>query len=641
MRKLLIIAALLPVVACADWVVRVNPAVASVASVAESNAWYTGKYASNPVMTTNYPAQEDAVYEPTVLYANNQWMMYFSSGTVSSSCWLATSPDTTNWTLPFNHPIVGSGYGGVTSSPPVASRNSVFLHTNGVFYMYTAEGTGGGPLKGIQLHTSTDGTNFTKYGNIMNPALSGWDDDLASADVWVETSPSGVETWKMIFDSLDTAVNTWQLGLAWAPAATGVWQKSASNPLASLRIGSGNAMYGHPSIHKIGEKYHMWLHCSKDSNIAQSFVYHAYSYDLTNWTYTTGVNAPVLGPTAAWEGSGNADQQLADVCVVERNGRTYMFYDHSDNNYLGTGRYHARIGASVYEGTVTQLVDTATNFYCQVVNVTTNVINKVPTGYAATGGDYTNDYTLSSVNYRAHTFTNSGTLVVAAGVAVDVLMVAGGGGGGFNLAAGGGGGGVIATSLTASAQSYSIVVGLGGAGGTSGLGTTGQASTAFGLVAVGGGGGGGNLAQNGGSGGSGGGGAGTGYAGGSSSAAGQGYAGGNGSTLSSGGGGGWASVGTNANNRTGGQGGAGGVSVLRDGTTAYYAGGGGGGTYTEADCFVGAGGIGGGGAGGKTTAGVSGGVSTGGGGGGGSNVGGAQAGGNGGSGIVIVRYVVN
>ena len=102
-----------------------------------------------------------------------------------------------------------------------------------------------------------------------------------------------------------------------------------------------------------------------------------------------------------------------------------------------------------------------------------------------TGGIITN-YTLLGTGYRAHMFTNNGTLIVTNGsVTCEYLVIAGGGGGaaingGAGSGAGGGGAGGYRSSVigersgsntTAEAalllvtNSYSVIVGGGGAGG--------------------------------------------------------------------------------------------------------------------------------------------------------------------------------
>jgi hypothetical protein len=158
-----------------------------------------------------------------------------------------------------------------------------------------------------------------------------------------------------------------------------------------------------------------------------------------------------------------------------------------------------------------------------------------------TGVTITN-ITANGINYRVHTFTSGGTLVVVGPqgiysladianmeIGVEFMILAGGGGGGgannFQCAGGGGGGGGIKTgTIGLSIGSYTVVVGTGGAGATSGTtvnGSNGGDSSAFGITANGGGGGGGSSSGatgNAGSSGGNGGGGGNGAAGGTSTA---------------------------------------------------------------------------------------------------------------------------
>ena len=250
----------------------------------------------------------------------------------------------------------------------------------------------------------------------------------------------------------------------------------------------------------------------------------------------------------------------------------------------------------------------------------------------------------NGATYKVHTFTSSGTFVVDDGAnrLMEYLIVAGGGGGaqagtGGAGNAGGGAGGMIVASGTISANSYSIVVGAGGA-----VNVNGTNSSFLSNTAIGGGRGGqqqpGNLPSSGGSGGGypGGGGSGTQTVMGAAGTAGQGNPGGPGwlqNALDGGGGGGGAgSMGGAGAQNFGGFGGPGREWPLGSGT--YYAGGGAGGSYNGP---LAPGGLGGGGHGGQLISAIPGiaGTANTGGGGGASLVGGA-----GGSGIVVIRYII-
>lgn len=275
----------------------------------------------------------------------------------------------------------------------------------------------------------------------------------------------------------------------------------------------------------------------------------------------------------------------------------------------------------------------------------------------ATGGAIYQDST-----YYYHVFGLTGTFTPLQSLSVDALVV--GGGGGASIGGGGAGGLRSGTSLSVTAQNYTVTVGSGGANvSTNAAGGNGTSSTFSTITSSGGGGGGGteSITKNGQAGGSGGGGGinstnsseqvsgGSGNLGNYTPV--EGYAGGSGRywglEFGGGGGGGASQVGVNVAPSSGvvstlGNGGDGssaysswgvatGVGQLISGTY-YLAGGGGGGGRSATP---GTGGAGGGGNGSVTTVGTNGTANTGGGG-GGANQGTTR--GNGGSGVVIVRY---
>jgi len=233
-------------------------------------------------------------------------------------------------------------------------------------------------------------------------------------------------------------------------------------------------------------------------------------------------------------------------------------------------------------------------------------------------------------------------------------VIGGGGGGGAGRGGGGGAGGLIYNNAfpVSSGQTYTVVVGVGGASAT-GIGNSGTNSTFYNITAIGGGGGGKSGGDGTGLTGGSGGGAGDDSSGSYSGGAGtgsQGFAGGMSNKLgakeSGGGGGGASAVGSPGIVGTGGTGGDGGdgLSYGISGTTTYYAGGGGAGSGYSTGALKGVGGLGGGGSGSQHSINVGsvavlGTINTGGGGGGGTYSDGIRTNGAaGGSGIVIIRY---
>jgi len=246
-------------------------------------------------------------------------------------------------------------------------------------------------------------------------------------------------------------------------------------------------------------------------------------------------------------------------------------------------------------------------------------------------------------DYCVHTFNSSSQLNVSKNINATILIVSGGGGGGGNQAGGGGGGGLNYTNVSLTAQNYTVIVGLGGTGGTDAVnnGWSGGNSSFGATINTTGGGGGGSYnggSKNGANGDSGGGGNGADTATtGGIGKAGQGYNGGNSTGNGGGGGGGAGETGGNGNAGTAGNGGTGFITSI-NGSSICYAGGGGGGVQSSGISAGSATCGGGNGAKGNTIAGASGINGTGGGGGGGSNTV-YDKGYSGGSGIVIVRYL--
>ena len=359
--------------------------------------------------------------------------------------------------------------------------------------------------------------------------------------------------------------------------------------------------------------------------------------------YNTDTSKIELYTGSAWELVGASDPLEVDTINAATTDGPIALGSELKLKQYTTVQIDALTGATegemVYDTTSSQIkVYDGTDFLAVVATA----------GVEASGGNSTQTYTDGGVEYKSHTFTSSGTFQVTsatAGSTVDVLLVAGGGAGGNDNAGGGGAGGMIVqTGLAVSQQNYSIVIGAGGARGSSSDGngsaaTSGDDTTGFGYTATGGGqGGSAGSANNAGNGGSGGGlqgaeqsgSAGTGING-------QGNNGGSSSGSGGGGGGGGAgAAGQSVTGTVGGTGGNGTNNSFETGSDIAYAGGGAGGNENGVNTNVSGGTGGGGNSLGNDGTAESGTDNKGGGGAGGTHSG--TLGGNGGSGIVVVRY---
>ena len=427
---------------------------------------------------------------------------------------------------------------------------------------------------------------------------------------------------------------------------------------------------------------------------------------LANSTITINGTAVALGasgtiPNIAWQSKVTSDGSTVTTMVAGRGyfvdnssaagivklplsasaGDTIAIKDYSSNfgtNGLTIQRNGHKIQGATADANLT--TNKASVFMVYVDSTKgwlfsneSNVSNLGPSYVEASGGTET-----TSGDFKIHTFTGDGNFVVSSvgnaqgSNTVTYLVVAGGGGGGGSGGGAGGGAGGYRTNhpqpsscgQPVCVQTYPVTVGAGGAhnGGPSAeaAGSTGSASSAFGISSAGGGGGGVRVCGpapcsegNGKNGGSGGGGA-QGRPVGSGNtppvSPPQGNNGGPGGGNQFGGGGGAAAVGGSGSGSTPGTSGAGGAGSPNtiSGSNTTYAGGGGGGISGSGGCTpaytVGAGGAGGGGTGRMNTCGsfpyasATGGANTGGGGGGGGDAGANATGAPGGKGIVIVSY---
>jgi hypothetical protein len=332
---------------------------------------------------------------------------------------------------------------------------------------------------------------------------------------------------------------------------------------------------------------------------------------------------------------------------TSNNYKSYSIDSTNENN--GTGSYMSMV-AGLWSDTAAITSLTFTQEDGNTANGSTFYlygISNVTTGSKATGGIVSYDST-----YYYHMFPYSGTFTPTAAISADVLVIAGGGAGSSNLGGGGGAGGLLySSSQSLTTTAYTITVGAGGTGGTSGspyVGTNGGNSSISGsgfttLTATGGGAGGAGVGATSGSGGSSGGNRGSDAVG--TAVSGQGNVGANSYYINNGGGGGGANTaGSAGDSSKGGNGGDGKntyssfATATQTGVNGYYAGGGGGAGYGAASKTKGFAGLGGATDGtatsGATT--LSAVANT------GSGSGGAwdAASGNGGSGIVIIRYAI-
>lgn len=274
------------------------------------------------------------ILEPTVIYAGAaDWRMWYRGGgihqEVGAQIGYATSADGITWARSGSNPILGQGIGGeanLTIAPSVCMFGSTY-------YIYYSEITTGK----LKVAYSADGiTSLTVADTGL--ALPSGSPYFGNNSVWLEGS-----TYYALVEAYITAAALWKTYLASSSSATSGWTYlNSGNPLTSLSVGGG---FGGPdNHHTINGLDHVWYHAATSGN-KPSDLYRAHSSDRINWT--------VVRPAPALTHLGSAYEvdQVADPCVLEVSGASYLYYDADDN---ATGI--AAIKLATFAGTLSQLV---------------------------------------------------------------------------------------------------------------------------------------------------------------------------------------------------------------------------------------------------------------------------------------------
>lgn len=251
-----------------------------------------------------------SVGEPFVLYDANPviltgltacFKMWYTHGWAATSLCYAESADGLNWTPYASNPLL-----------PTHSRCSV-LKVGGTFYIYT-ESAG----NALDCYTSADGVTLVLAQADVIPAGSpgDWDDfGVANSHIWREDASH----WFALYESRHGA-DTWKIGLATSPDGLN-WTKYGSNPVMSLGVAG---MIGGPWVWKAPDNtYWCWVHTS-GVNFIPTDIFRYSSVDLHTWTATPA--AATFQRITEDEGAGLDAAQVADACLVELNGQTYLFY---------------------------------------------------------------------------------------------------------------------------------------------------------------------------------------------------------------------------------------------------------------------------------------------------------------------------
>lgn len=305
-----------------------------VIGVDEADRWT--RSAANPVLIGTEAWEEDTVLEPNVLHENGIFKLWYRGGgwDTTSSLGYATSTDGANFTKYSTDPIFGEGFGGYAGS--VLCPN-IFKHADYYYLYFTDTLLGGGDL---YVSRSADGiTSWSAPVKILDSATYGFVNQFANSHVWVEEG----NQFHMLHEGRLSA-GTWFIMHSTSTDLMSGWAVVSGGGLTDLQVAAGG-MYGgsampHPP--KRNGQYVLYYHAAPGSGNLPTNIYRSESADLAIWS------TPEL--VLEFAGGGFEDDQVADPCVLEVDGKSYLYYDGDDNV-----AENAAVGLLVFDGTLDNL----------------------------------------------------------------------------------------------------------------------------------------------------------------------------------------------------------------------------------------------------------------------------------------------
>jgi hypothetical protein len=291
------------------------------------------KVANNPVITRTAAWETEAICEPSVMYENGtfkMWYMGTAMPTGGNDAYLgyATSPDGLNWTKAVNNPIL--------TDPNQAIIRTTVVKNQSTYYLFASDYNWNGVAGSLYRWTSTNGLNWSGKTKVLQPTLS-WESPIENVGITIEGS-----TWRMLYQCEGGGGKSCAMGSATSINNGLTWTKNPDPVIG----GPGTGFYGgDPALTKIGDTYYTW-HSQYDGTDLR--IYGEKSTDMVHWQYIG--NGPQIGYTQPWERGINRpevwwNKHLADADVMEQGGKVWMYY----------GGAQCPLGVAQFNGTMAQL----------------------------------------------------------------------------------------------------------------------------------------------------------------------------------------------------------------------------------------------------------------------------------------------
>jgi len=280
------------------------------------------KHAANPVMTRTEPWETRAICEPSVLYENGLFKMWYMGSRTSTgynaALGYATSPDGLAWTKHPDNPIL--------SEPNEAVIRTTVIKHRGIYYLFASDHQWTPETGVINRWTSRDGLRWTGKTTILRPSEP-WEKHFHNVGVVVDDN--GI--WHMLY--------TTDGPFGYAHSRDGLNWTKHKEPVIQGFYG------GDPYLTKIGETFYAWHSREHKGHLR---IYCAASPDMIRWRQVG--DHPQIGYSQPWErGIGRSevwwDRHLADAELLEHNGKVLMYY----------GGAQCPFGLAVFDGSFARL----------------------------------------------------------------------------------------------------------------------------------------------------------------------------------------------------------------------------------------------------------------------------------------------
>lgn len=289
---------------------------------------------TEPLISPSQAWEGGVVQEPDIHYESGTWRMWYTGNYLSPAMGYAscTSDPTVpgNWTKYASNPVLGQGGSGVAGWVSGLRLTKV----GSTFHCFYYDAVGGGALK---RSTSTDGLSWgAPTTAIAKGAVGSTPGGWANSEIWYD----GSLYWLFVEGStVGGGGPPWACWLFTNASITndGGWSaKNGGNPLSTLQVSGYPRGYGQgPNLAEIdgtrtfaiGGRDTLWYHIDRQiGGTDTTDMTHAYTSDVNLVTW-----APSNVLDLAHSGSTYEKDQVADPCVLQVAGTSYLFFTGIDN----------------------------------------------------------------------------------------------------------------------------------------------------------------------------------------------------------------------------------------------------------------------------------------------------------------------